>query len=209
MTADSASFRDALEALAIERSGVRIRPVAVAARAYTWDDIKDWPETAERTEIVHGDLIVSPTPSDPHAGANNELGRVLSTYVKENNLGRMYIAPRDIVLAPDVVYEPDLCFVHRDRVNIIELSNIAGPPDLVVEIISESNRSHDTVVKFADYARYGVKEYWLVDLRESTVSTYELVASEYQLLKHATGDDPLVTRVFRGLDLRAAAVFDF
>ncbi len=183
--------------------------MAVAAKAYTWDDIKDWPETAERTEIVHGDLIVSPSPSDPHAGANTELGLALGAYVKQHRLGRMYIAPMDIVLAPDVVYEPDLCFVHRDRLDVIQHTHIAGPPDLTVEIICESNRSHDTVVKFADYARYGVKEYWLVDSREQTISTYALSGTEYQLLTHASGDDVVVSRVLDGLQLRAADVFEF
>ena len=183
--------------------------MAVAARAYTWDDIKDWPETAERTEIVHGDLIVSPTPSDPHAGANTEVGRVLANFVKENNLGRVYIVPMDTVLATDVVYQPDLCFVHRDRLDIIQHTHIAGPPDLTVEIISESNRSHDIVVKFADYARYGVKEYWLVDSREQSISTYTLSGSEYQLLTHASGEDTVVSCVLDGLQLRAADVFDF
>ena len=183
--------------------------MAVASRAYTWDDIKDWPETAERTEIVHGDLIVSPSPGTPHGRANGKIAKALLNFVDDNELGTVFVAPMDTVLAPDVVYQPDLCFVHRDRLDIIHHTHIAGPPDLTVEIISESNRSHDIVVKFADYARYGVKEYWPVDSREQSISTYMLSGGEYQLLIHASGDRVVVSRVLDGIELRAADVFDF
>ncbi len=36
--------------------------MSVAAKKLTWDDIKDWPEDAGRTEIVDGELVISPTP---------------------------------------------------------------------------------------------------------------------------------------------------
>ena len=36
---------------------------------------------------------------------------------------------------------------------------IEGPPDLIIEVISESNRTHDTVVKYSDYELHGVGEY--------------------------------------------------
>ena len=128
--------------------------MAVTARAYTWDDIKDWPETAKKIEIVHGDLVVSAVPGTAHGTANSEVALALANHIDDNDLGRFFVAPMDTVLATDVVYQPDLCFVHRDRLDIIQHTHIAGPPDLTVEIISESNRSHDIVVKFADYARY-------------------------------------------------------
>ena len=33
--------------------------MSVAAKKLTWDDIKDWPEDAGRTEIVDGELVMS------------------------------------------------------------------------------------------------------------------------------------------------------
>jgi Uma2 family endonuclease len=56
---------------------------------------------------------------------------------------------------------------------------IVGPPDLIIEVISEGNRSHDTVVKFQDYERYGVTGYWLVDPREQHITIWKLEQSRY------------------------------
>ena len=56
------------------------------------------------------------------------------------------------------------------------------PPDLIIEVISESNRTHDTVVKFSQYAQYGVEEYWLVDPREEVIATWSLEGGEYSPL---------------------------
>ncbi len=42
----------------------------------------------------------------------------------------------------------------------------------MAEVISESNRGHETVVKLRDYERRGVRPYWLVDPRASPVRVF-------------------------------------
>ena len=87
-----------------------------------------------------------------------------------------------VILASHVHYEPDLCFITNQRQHIVKEKFIDGPPDLIIEVISESNRTHDTVVKFRHYAQYSVEEYWLVDPRDSEISTWRLEGAEYWLL---------------------------
>lgn len=111
-----------------------------------------------------------------------------------------------VILATHTHYEPDLCFVARERRSIIQESFISGPPDLVIEVISESNRTHDTVVKFRDYARFGVAEYWLVDPRENLISTWRLDGNLYELLGRAGSSDLVTSRVLPELRLDAAQV---
>lgn len=80
----------------------------VAAKSYTWDDIKDWPESANRTEIVDGELVVSPVPGNKHNYAATVLASRISHWVFANGLGRFFAQPFDVVLAPDLAFQSDL-----------------------------------------------------------------------------------------------------
>lgn len=182
--------------------------MSVAVKRLTWEDIKDLPESQGRTEIVEGELVVSPTPGSRHQIICYRLTLKLGPYVTEQRLGTLFTHPIHVILADHVHYEPDLCFITRARSSIIQEAYIAGPPDLVIEVISESNRTHDTVVKHRDYARYGVSEYWLVDMREELISTWRLQGQAYELLGRAQRGGQVVTGIFEGLELDPAEAFD-
>ena len=181
--------------------------MSVTVRRLTWDDIKDLPESgARRTELVDGELVVSPAASIRHQDICGRLADHLGRFVKQQRLGRLFSHPVHVILDEHVHYEPDLCFVRGDRAGIIEELYINGPPDLAIEVISESNRSHDTVVKFNDYQRYGVKEYWLVDPRENHIRVFTLEESAYQLLAVFAPGDRVQSRMFAGLELDPASI---
>lgn len=138
----------------------------------TWDDIKNLPETGGRTEIVDGELVMSPTPNFRHQKIAGRLGLRIAPFVETQALGEFGLLPLHVILAPHVHYEPDLWFVRADRVALIEANYINGAPDLAIEILSPGNREHDLVVKLRDYERYGVGEYWIVDPDSETILVY-------------------------------------
>jgi Uma2 family endonuclease len=181
--------------------------MSVAARPLTWDDIKDWPEDpSRRCELVHGEIVMSPSATAWHAWICSDLHFELTRFVKASSLGVVFGSPIDVILAPNLVYVPDLCFVSQPRVGMIR-DQVHGAPDLMVEVISESNRTHDTVVKFADYAKHGVAEYWLVDPREREISTWRAVQGRFELIGRCGPGGRLATQVLEGLQLDPAAVF--
>jgi Uma2 family endonuclease len=181
--------------------------MSTTLRRLTWDDIKDLPESgAKRTELVDGELIVSPAASSRHQRICTELGLEIGLFLRTRKLGDFFSSPMHVVLDDHVHYEPDLCFVASERRSIIGENYISGPPDLIIEVISESNRSHDTVVKFNDYQRYGVKEYWLVDPRENHIRVFTLRDAAYQALGIFAPGDRLQSRVLASLDLDPASV---
>ncbi len=151
-------------------------------RLYTWDEIKDWPESNVRTELVDGELVVSPSPTSQHQDTVFDLAVALRNHVAVNGIGKVYLGPLDVILSERVVYQPDIFVLLGDQVSIVESGKVEGPPDLAVEVISEHNRSHDTSVKFRHYEQYGVKEYWLVDHRDQHIRVYSLADGKYELV---------------------------
>jgi Uma2 family endonuclease len=181
--------------------------MSTTVRRLTWEDIKDLPESgARRTELVDGELVVSPAASSRHQRICTKLGLAIGVFLRGRNLGEFFSSPVHVILDEHVHYEPDLCFVATERLGIIAENYITGPPDLIIEVVSESNRSHDTVVKFNDYKRYGVKEYWLVDPRENHIRVFLLEGSTYRTLGIYAPGDRVQSRIFAGLDLDPAAV---
>ena len=177
-----------------------------AVRKLSWEDIKDLPETAGRTEIVDGELIVSPTPATRHQQVCTELGIELGLFVRNHDLGTFFSSPIHVILDEHVHYEPDLSFVAKACVSIIGEKYIEGPPDLIVEVISESNRTDDTVVKYEGYERYGVAEYWLVDPREEHIRVYSLQHGRFVPLGIFSAGDRVSSNVCAELQLDPANV---
>jgi len=60
--------------------------------------------------------------------------------------------------------EPDIMFIKKERLHLLGETEIFGPADLVVEVISPGSRRLDFVDKRELYANFGVLEYWLIDL---------------------------------------------
>ena len=124
----------------------------------------------ERYELLDGELAMSPSPNRAHQSICLELGALLHIFTKESGLGKIFIAPFDVVLSNLDVVQPDLLFVSNERAYIVTEDNIRGAPDLVVEIVSPSTATRDRTRKRALYARYGVREYWLVDPDARTIT---------------------------------------
>jgi Uma2 family endonuclease len=77
--------------------------------------------------------------------------------------GRVFFGPFDVLFSFHDVVEPDLIFVAPDQLDILTDKNIRGTPAMVVEILSPSTKKRDLGIKRDLYARFGVREYWVID----------------------------------------------
>lgn len=140
----------------------------------TYDDYCRMP-AGLRYELVEGDIRMVPSPSVRHQELSQRLERLLLEQLQDEGRGKVLDAPCDVVLSEHNVVQPDILFVAKDRLGIVGEANIQGPPDLVIEILSESTKSWDQVTKRRVYARYGVREFWLVDPETKTVEVASLI----------------------------------
>ena len=146
---------------------------------FTYEDYCNAPED-KRYELHDGDLVVVPSPKEQHQDSVGSLYYFLRAFVLGRELGRVYIAPFDIVFSNHDVVQPDVIFVSNDRLDIITSDNIQGAPDLVIEVLSPSTAHRDRTFKRALYARHGIREFWLVDTDAHTIEVLRLEEGSYQ-----------------------------
>ena len=146
---------------------------------FTYEDYLLFPEDGKRHEIIEGEHYVSPSPITQHQRILGRLFAALNNFLQQHPLGEVFIAPMDVVLSDLDIVQPDLLFIASSNAGIITEKNMQGPPNMVIEILSESTRKTDEVVKRKLYARYGVQEYWVVDPELETVKVYRMTGTNY------------------------------
>lgn len=114
-------------------------------------------------EIIEGVMKVVPAPSDEHQVIEGALYRKLANFLDNNPIGIVRIAPRDVKFDENLIYQPDILFISKERLSINKRKYVDGPPDFIIEVLSKGTLVKDIRYKFSDYERYGVKEYWIID----------------------------------------------
>jgi len=173
----------------------------------TYEDYCALPDDGRRYEILEGVLSVTPSPSTLHQRVSRRLELIIALHVEEHHLGEIFDAPVDVVLSPHNVVQPDLVFIRRERSHLITDKNIAGPPDLVVEILSPTSAETDRRTKAHLYARYGVDHYWLVDPEARVLEEYCREGKVFVRAGTYQGPVRFVPRCFPDLHLDLAKVW--
>jgi Uma2 family endonuclease len=168
----------------------------------TYDDYCLLPNDRNRYEVLDGELSVTPAPATRHQTVLGNLYRFLANYIVANQLGKLFIAPTDLILAPTTVVQPDLIFIGNDHRDIITERAIEGPPTLVIEILSPTTHRTDRVTKAQLYAKHNVLNYWLLDPDQRTLEAYELVVDHYDLAASARDAELFSPLLFPGLSIQ-------
>src|SRR5205807_2577326 len=69
---------------------------------------------------------------------------------------------------------PDLLFVEKSRLHLLQKNHLEGAPDAAFEIISPDSIARDWREKYADYQAAGVREYWILDPAVPRFDVYSL-----------------------------------
>ena len=162
----------------------------------------------ERYELIDGELIMAAAPSVIHQIIQDNIGFLLSTFIRANNLGRMLYAATDVFLSDTNVVQPDILFVRRERAHILTYGVVNGAPDLVVEILSPSTAQRDRTQKRELYARFRVPEYWQADADVRSVAVLTLEGDDYEIAGVYGMGDTLVSPLLAGFRLDVNDIFD-
>lgn len=180
----------------------------IEKKKYTYEDYLKTPED-QRYELIEGELIMTPSPVTYHQWISKNILYELEKLVRDKKIGKVFNAPYDVYLNDENVVQPDILFISKERENIIGEKNIQGAPDLVVEVLSEGTSYRDLVKKKKLYARFGVKEYWIVDPIEKTVEKYSNKEKTFTTEISYSQNDILESLLLPGLKMQLSDVFEF
>lgn len=173
---------------------------------WTEHDYFTLPDTNHCLELSEGRLIMPPHPTFTHQEVLKRLFFQIHAFVERNLLGIIQMAPLPVRLWAGKIREPDIFFIgkeHADRIG----EQFCGVPDLIVEIISSGTRRVDRTEKFYEYAKAGVREYWMVDHDEKTIEVYTLKEGAYILLGKYSPGQVAKSEILSGLDVAVKELF--
>jgi Uma2 family endonuclease len=152
---------------------------------HTYADYLTW-SRSYGDELISGTAYVRepPAPSWLHQEVVVELCRQIANAL-EGKPCRVCIAPLDVRLPKstegddqvDTVVQPDVLIV--SDLKKVDARGMRGAPDWVAEVLSPSTASHNRTVKLSAYERAGVREVWLIDPVDRTLTIYQLEAGSY------------------------------
>ena len=145
-------------------------------RRFTYADYKEWElDEGERFELIYGEAFAMSWPNTRHQAVSRELFLQLGGYLRGKPCQAFY-APYDVRLfyeedeSDDTVVQPDIMII-CDKAKIGR-EGCRGAPDLVIEILSPSNTAIEMERKRKLYRQAGVREYWVVDTEDNSVTVY-------------------------------------
>ena len=133
-----------------------------------------------RYEIIGGMKIMSPSGTIEHQTAIGNLFFIFNSYLRKHKNGRVFFDSLDVHFEDKEVYMPDLKVV-CDTSILRHNDTIYGAPELVVEVLSKSTMKFDVGRKKEIYEKYGVKEYWIVNIWIKSIEVYHLNEGKFIL----------------------------
>src|SRR5690242_13197521 len=161
----------------------------------------------EKAEFINGVAVFHSPATLRHTLARQNLTALLRSWVIARRLGTV-LDEKALCAFRRNDYEPDIaCFSAEQAAQFSPDQRLFPVPALIVEVLSPSTQANDRGVKFDDYARSGVREYWLVDPSAETVEIYVGVNGAFERLETGSGGR-LQSRLLEGLEFDPRAPFD-
>ena len=115
-----------------------------------------------RYELSDGELIVTPSPNYSHNRIGRRFNTRLEDYLATHPLG-LVTGGTDVKLGETTVRRPHVAFICNERLQGVDINHvpILAVPNLVVEIVSQTDLAEDLMKKVSEYLKAGVQAVWL------------------------------------------------
>jgi Uma2 family endonuclease len=140
-------------------------------------------------ELIDNQIYMSPAPNTNHFVTAKKITKIFDKLIEDCGRGLVFYAPFDVYLdETQNAVQPDIFIVLTTNSGKIEQhGNFTGVPDLIVEVLSPGNPSHDLVKKKALYEKFGVQEYWVVDPETKLAIGFALADDKYITISEEVG----------------------
>jgi Uma2 family endonuclease len=181
----------------------KLKPLTIA----DWDAMPY--REGYRYEIIEGELFVSRSPGLTHQVVLTNLIFLITSFTKTSRIG-VAVSNAGLILSNYSGVIPDLVFFSNEQRDTIVIDDrLHGPPSLVVEILSpgSSNIRRDRIAKLQLYGKHGVPEYWIIDMKNSTIERYVNQDLSLTLQETLSEDETLTTPALPGFSCRVSEIF--
>jgi Uma2 family endonuclease len=169
----------------------------------TVDQYRLLPDREDVIEELHWGMLVTLTrPKMKHAKLRSRLVRLLRPLAEHLGVVEPEVAFR--ALPEYDLRAADVAFVSQVRWDSTSgEDNLRGSPELVIEVLSPSNKRREMQEKAALCLSTGTEEFWAVDPKRNTVSVTRLDSSSHVYMH----GDRIPLAMFGATEVEVAAVF--
>jgi Uma2 family endonuclease len=138
---------------------------------FTYDDITRLPEG--NYEIIDGERHDMTPTGFEHGKFEWQLAELLDRHLKDK--GNISVGEVGVLISknPLRIRAADVVYISKEKAPQSPKGILEIPPDLIIEIISESNTAWEITDKVKDYLSIGVERIILIDPLTQTVSLYQ------------------------------------
>jgi Uma2 family endonuclease len=166
------------------------------------------PESVLPTEYIDGEIIMAPAPTVLHQLVQGNIYTALRAFVQGKGVGWIFGSPLDVVLPTGEVVQPDVFLLNAKQTERVRRAKrVEEVPPFLVEVLSPGSITHDTVRKREVYEKNGVREYWIVDVEERTISQLVLRKKHYVLTELGEADT-IKSAVLSGFEMVVGELLD-
>ena len=162
-------------------------------------------EQGKNVELIDNEIYCSSFPSKIHNKITMRITAKLDDFFYKKPCD-VYSEQIEVILEKSKI-KPDV-FVVCPKDNTIETKgeSILTVPSLIIEVVSKSNASLDTLTKMELYARYGVEEYCLI-YQDGSLVQLKLEENLFRTIKVYGKNDIYKSIKFEGLEIDLSRIF--
>ena len=153
------------------------------SRRCSFDDFVARVGEGDKADLLDGVIYMASPENVDHNDLVGWLYALLRLFVSRHDLGSVFVNRVAFRLSEQNAPEPDVSFVSKRRLDILDRGFVDGPPDLAVEIVSPESSQRDRELKRFVYEEAGVREYWILDHEDRTTSFLGLQRAAFRDLR--------------------------
>ncbi len=176
----------------------------------TVKDLDFMPDDDNRYELIGGEILVSRAPHYNHQLITTNLTGAFFNYLKDNPIGK-FMPTVGIIFSEFEAAIPDIVFLTNESFAKISDPDgkFYGAPDLAIEILSpgKENIRRDRILKLNTYSKFGVKEYWIIDLLMLHIEIYRLTENVLVQVEKLRMEDTITSPLLPDFSLKVSEIF--
>lgn len=197
-------------------SGIEVPGVT---RPMTYEEYLASPEEMARYDILDGWKVYRlygekqlTNPTIRHQKIERNIARVFEDYESGHHTAVAVVSPCDVLIRerPARTRQPDVLLISNERLadrSIDDPDPLSPPPELIVEIISKSEKQRSIDEKVADYIAAGVVEIWIVRMDGQSVEQITVESGKAGRRRLFGMADRLESSAFPGLAMAVSNIF--